>query len=101
MTDLIGSIRRRLGRSGRAKPGFGFEQPCWVDERTNLSADSFVGRYSLVCQGTVTGDVRFGRFRGIASGFSIIAGNHPITFLTTPSFILNDLFFGDLAEYRD
>lgn len=47
------------------------------------------------------GDIVVGRFCSIASGVSIIAGNHPLDHLTTHPFTYNDEMFGDNDEYRD
>ena len=101
MANLIRSIMKRLPGKNRNSAVFDFEAPVSVDRKTKLSANSFVGRYSYIGQGTVFGDVRIGRYCSIASGFTIIYGNHPLNHLTTHPFTYSNEIFGSHEEYRN
>ncbi|MBN2162006.1 MAG: CatB-related O-acetyltransferase [Pontiellaceae bacterium] len=101
MANLIRSIKKRLFPRNAEKAAYVHEEPCSVDRKTKLTSASFVGRYTYIGQGTVFGDVRIGRFCSIASGFTIIYGNHPLDYLTTHPFTYNNEIFGHSEEYRN
>ena len=101
MANLIRSIKKRLTKRGSQQSTFNSEQPVSVDRKTKLSSNSFVGRYSYLGQGMAFGDVQIGRYCSIASGFAIISGDHPLSYLTTHPFTYSNELYGDAEEYRD